>query len=749
MRLRFSFAVRTLALCVAFAAGGARAARDPEAHELRYTEPAAEWLEALPIGNGRTGAMVFGGILEERLQFNEQTLVTGSSKTGDNGAYQPFGNLRLTFEKRPEASDYERVLDLDAATVRVSFRSARVRFEREVFASRPDDVIALRLTSSDRGQISFVVRLEDARGGKGTGDRQGLTFQGTLPNGMNYAAGVRVVANGGTVTREADGIRVTTADSATVFLDATTDFDKAPELNFKGQPPLPAITQHLDNAVRRGFDEIRKSHLADHQALYRRCSLDLGHSAESMLPTPKRLAAAARGDMDPALPSLLFHYGRYLLIASSRPGGLPANLQGIWNDSPKPAWNSTYTTNINLQMNYWPAELTGLPECHRPMLDWISNLAAVTAASEDPKLKVPVGWISYSTHNAFGGNTAWALHMPGSAWLSQHLWEAYDFGGSRGFLEHRAYPQLRALSELWLGRLVAGPDGTLITPDGWSPEHGPVRQDDGTIVLKEGDRTPLPGVSYDQQIVHDLFSRFITASAVLNQDAELRAKVETARARMLGPKIGRWGQIQEWMEDVDQQTNKHRHNSHLFAVYPGRQITPDGTPALAEAAKVSLKARGPDSTGWSLAWRMNIWARLHDGDSALECLKRLLKPVPAAGGKGSGTYPNLFGAHPPFQIDSNFGATAGIAEMLLQSHETGTDGKRELRVLPALPKGWKTGSVRGLRARGAFTLDVGWSDGQVIALRIRSERGEAVRIHVNGKVLEPEIAAGSSFQWVR
>jgi alpha-L-fucosidase 2 len=720
------------------------------AEVLWFDRPAAHWLEALPVGNGRLGAMVFGGVSSERIQFNEQTLASGSSKTKGVDYYQPFGNLHLDFAPALDAtpSGYRRELDLDSAAARVVFTAADgVAYTREVVASLPANLIAIRLTASAPGRLGFQVRLADVRERPVAVSADSLSFEGRLSNGLAYAAAVRVVVENGSVSSSPDGLAVTGADSATLYLAAATDFALAPAKGFRnGLPPAPVVASRL--AAAPAYDELRAAQLADHQSLYRRVSLDLGSTGDSALPTPRRLAARDAGRPDPALDALLFNYGRYLLIGSSRPGGLPANLQGLWNDERQPAWWCAYTTNINVEMNYWLAEPAGIPECHQPLFDWVDALAEVQKSSSDPRLQVPVGWVAYSTNNQYGGNTGWAIHLPGSAWLSRHFWEHYAFTGDLAFLEKRAFPHLRDLSELWMGRLVPGPEGKLITPDGWSPEHGPVKQPDGRIVLQEGDRTPQPGASYDQQIVHDLFTNTLAAAEALAAPPAFRARVAATRANLLGPRIGRWGQIMEWMEDVDDPNNRHRHVSHLFALYPGRQISADTTPDLAAAAKVSLRARGNGGTGWSRAWKIAFWARLHDGDQAHQVLTGLLDPVPASGARNGpgGTYPNLFGAHPPFQMDSNFGATAGIIEMLLQSHDrTPADDGYVLHLLPALPAAWPAGSVTGLRARGGFIVDQKWQDGRLVSAKITSLLGQPALLRYGSTTLPLTLAKGASF----
>jgi alpha-L-fucosidase 2 len=697
---------------------------------LWFTRPASRWHEALPVGNGHLGGMLFGGLVEERLQFNEHTLCSGGSKTGEMGNYEPFGNLRLNFPAgHADAAEYYRELNLDEAAAAVRYRVEGVTFTREVIASYPDRVIAIRLTASDRGQVSVRASLADGQRLVGQpaataarGDT--LSFAGTLPNGIAYRAGVRVVPEAGTMTVEAGTIVVTDADSVTLYLAAATNYRLEPAAHWRGDPPDELVDRLLHAAVARGYAAVQNDHRRDHQSLFRRMELDLGDHDRGALPLDRRLADYRAGGADRALETLLFQFGRYLLIASSRPGTLPANLQGVWNDDAKPAWYCQYTTDINVQMNYWLAETTNLCECAEPLFDWIESLPAAQALNPDPRLRTPSGWIIYSTNNALGGNSGWALHVPGSAWLSQHLWEAYAFSGDRDFLARRAYPMLRDLARMWDERLVER-DGRLVTPDGWSPEHGPVLEN-GSIVLKNGDRTPRPGVSYDQQIAWDLFTNFIEASERLDEDAALRDRISRRRAALLGPTIGRWGQLQEWMEDVDDPANRHRHLSHLFAVHPGRQVSPDATPALAEAARVSLNARGDESTGWSTAWKICQWARLHDGPRAGQLIRQLVAHT---------LEPNLFNTHPPFQIDGNFGFSAGVAEALLQSHTKDDRGQWLLHLLPALPPAWADGAVTGLRARGGLEVDIDWRAGRVTRFRVRSSRPQTseVTVRVNGE----------------
>lgn len=703
--------------------------------ELWYRQEAKNWQEALPVGNGRLGAMIFGGVAKERLQFNEQSLWTGDEIT--MGCYQPFGDVYLDFPHQ-NVTDYRRSLSLDDATHRVSYVSDGVRYQREMLSSYPHQCIVLRLSCDQPGKLQFRIRLKSAQKATAGVTKQALTSRGTLANGLAFEAQIRCQLQGGKLEVTTDGWNIQGAQEAIIYLSAATSFANDPDKKWRGSAPESKNQQVLAKVMKIPYQELYASHRQDYQQLYQRCSLELeGHAAE--LPTDERLLAYQKKP-EPAFDALFFQYGRYLLISSSRPGGLPANLQGIWNADMKPAWYCGYTTNINVEMNYWLAEPTNLSECHQPLLTWIENLAKVRKKNQQPAIATDRGWMIYSTNNPMGGNSTWGIHRPGSAWLSQHFWTHYTYQGDLDFLRKRAYPMLKELTQYWESYLVKD-HGKWITPTGWSPEHGPVKVKN-RIVMKEGDRTPRPGASYDQQIVWDLFTNFIEASTVLNLDPDYREKIIAMRRDLLGPQIGRWGQLQEWREDVDDPKCRHRHVSHLFAVHPGRQISPVTTPELAKAAAVSLSARGDSGTGWSIAWKINFWARLAEGERTHRLLRNLLTPAT----KGGRVYFNLFDTHPPFQIDGNFGATAGMTEMLLQSHAQ-ENGLPVIDLLPALPPLWKSGSIQGLRARGGYQIDIAWTDGKLHNAKIHSLSGKPCLVRYGSRKEKITIARGQSKLW--
>lgn len=623
--------------------------------------------------------------------------------------------------------NYRRSLDIAGGVASTQFTRGGVRFVREAFASHPAQVLALRWSASKRGAISGAIELKGAHGEATVAHGATLSFSGQLDNGMQYEAAARVLVRGGSA-RAVDGkIQLQGCDEAVVLLSTGTDYAMDYARGFRtGQPARPQVLARLDAASRKSFEALRSEHARDFQSIFNRADLSLGKSspAQVAMPTDKRKLEAARA-VDPELERLLFQYGRYLLISCSRPGDLPANLQGLWNDSNSPPWHSDYHSNINVQMNYWPAEPANMAQMHLPFLDLIqSQLPAwrkATALSPDYKTNEGAmtsrGFAIRTSHNISGG-MGWNWDKTASAWYCQHLWEHFAFGRDTKYLRDVAYPILKETTEFWQDHLKTLPDGRLAVPDGWSPEHGPHED----------------GVSYNQQIVWDLFTNTAEAAQVLGVDQGFRAEVVAMRDKLVAPKIGKWGQLQEWMDDRDDPNDHHRHTSHLYAIFPGRQISVARTPELAKAAKISLDARGIDAGSdvreWSLAWRTALYARLHDGEGAHKMLQYLFD--------ARNTCPNLFGLHPPMQLDGNFGITAGIAEMLLQSHEG------EINLLPALPAAWPSGSARGLRARGGFEVDVAWQNGRLLSATVRSTAGTSAAIRCATQSTQLKLRPGGS-----
>jgi len=769
---------------------------------LRYDRAATRWTEALPVGNGRLGAMVFGGVATEQLQINENTLWSGAPRDWNNPgakeilpqvraalfagdyvkatelskkmqgpyteAYQPLGDLRLTFPGTETATGYERMLDLDRAVATVRYRVGDATFTREVFSSFPDQVIVVRLSCDRPGKIDFTAAADSLlRYSVQTDGKNALILRGRAPahsepsyrhspkpvvyddspdpEGMTFELRVRVLAEGGSISTGGSTLKVAKASAVTLLLSAGTSFngpDKSP--GHAGRDPAGEALRPLAAAEKLPYADLLTRHTADHQRLFRRVVLDLGRRPEAeALTTEARLTRFAMGEADSGLSTLLYQYGRYLLIASSRPGGLPANLQGIWNDSMRPPWSSNYTLNINAEMNYWPAEVANLAECHEPLLSFIEKLA-VNGRKTAAVNYGARGWVAH--HNSdiwaqtapvgnFGeGSPMWANWSMSAGWLSQHLWEHYAFGGDRKFLADHAWPAMKGAAEFCLDWLVDDGHGRLVTAPSTSPELD--------FTSPDGKRASVAvAATMDLSIIRDLFTNCLAAAGVLGIDDDFTRSVTAAQAKLLPLQIGSRGQLQEWAGDFQETDPHHRHTSHLFGVYPGREITP-ATPALFAAARKSLEVRGDDGTGWSLGWRINLWARFRDGDHAYVFVKNLLRPVGGNTGTnysgGGGVYPNLFDAHPPFQIDGNFAFTAGLSEMLLQSH-LGT-----IDLLPALPAAWPVGSVSGLRARGGFEVDLVWHDGKLAGTTVRSVTGTGGQLRYAGKTIDLNLKPGES-----
>jgi alpha-L-fucosidase 2 len=756
---------------------------------LWYDKPAMNWNEALPIGNGRLGAMVYGGIEKEIIQFNEETLWSGqphdyanegaheylgklrqllwdgkqneAHKLGNERfmsqplrqqSYQVFGNVLLDFPNQENVKNYKRQLDLEDAITSVVYESEGIEFKREVFASEPNQAIVIHLETSKKGELNFNIGLDSPHSkyevsvegdevilkGKANNypkelDKQNKPYPESK---LTFEARLKVVNEGGELVIEDNRIKVINANKATLYLVAATSFVNYQDISGN---PAELCEKYLSDLHDKSYEKIKDNHIKDFRKLFNRVELDLGKSEISNRPTNERLISF-KEDKDPNFVSLLYQYGRYLLISSSREGTQPPNLQGIWNDKLSPPWDSKYTININTEMNYWLAEMTNLSELTEPLTKMVEDLAVTgqNIAKEHYNLN---GWVTHHNTDIWRGaapinNANHGIWPTGGAWLSQHLWWHYQYTNDKEYLKNKAYPVLKEASRFFVGYLVPDPNNPewLVSGPSNSPENG------GLVMAP----------TMDHQIIRNLFANTIEAAEILGVDAEFIKIVKEKRLKIAPNLIGKHGQLQEWLIDQDDPNSEHRHVSHLWGLHPGNEIHPLTTPDLAEACKVTLSHRGDGGTGWSRAWKINFWARLLDGDHAFLLLENLMVPSISEATNyqdGGGLYLNLFDAHPPFQIDGNFGATSGITEMLLQSHLRDENGDYFQDILPALPSALSTGMISGIKGRGAFEIAIEWQNGGLLTVEVKSLNGNKLNLRYKGKLISKETTKGESLSF--
>lgn len=753
--------------------------RKDNALRLWYKQPAIDWQsEALPVGNGYMGAMFFGGIEKEQIQFTEETLWSGGVGTGKDynfgirkkawkalpkvrkllnegkmkeahelankeltgtiqgqgkekqfgnyGAQQTMGDLFIEVKHQGTPANYQRELDIENAEGRVSYDIDGRRYSRTYFGDYPTKTMAYRFESDDKTDYTITFKTPHIKNSE-TFSNGIYTFQGEVTdNKMQFETCLKIETDG-KVSFSGGELEVSKAKYVNLYHVSATDYTTEYPI-YKGNDFVADNKKALKQLEGKSFRQLRKAHQKDYKKLFDRVILDLGENNHNSLPTDIRLAEYHKGAKDFGLEELYFQYSRYLLISASRPSTMPLNLQGKWNDKTNPAWACDYHMNINQQMLYWAAETTNLSECHLPLFDYMKTLVEPGRNSAKQFFNAR-GWIVNTMNNPFGYTSAgwkfpWGFFPGGAGWLCQHLWEHYEFTQDKQFLKETAYPMMKEASLFWMDYLIKDENGFLISSPSYSPEHGGISK----------------GASMDHQIAWDLLNNTINACEVLGEDKQFRENAKAIRDNISKPQIGSWGQLQEWREDVDDPNNKHRHVSHLYALHPGKQITVENTPELAEATKTSLNARGDNGTGWSLAWKVNFWARLKDGNRAYKLYKNLLKPIAFEGERmqGGGTYSNLFCAHPPFQLDGNMGGCAGMAELLLQSH-TGV-----IELLPALPSAWRNGSVKGLKARGGYEVSMQWRNGKIVKAEVKALKDGICKVKYKEESQEKEVKAGQT-----